>query len=272
MSISVGLLTYNRSKIAIKTIKSLLNDQFLNKIFIFDDGSCKGDFDILSNFCRQHSKITIYQNSSNQGYQSNLKRAIKFMSNLTDEFIFICESDMLLAEGWGRMVIESFDLSEDSIALSVMLHQDQLQKYRSLIFKERCLTGHDVRYPFLDANAFDDTCYIDMPDNNKSITMSHTTIIYVSNGVGSIIFRLYALKKIALFLEDMNNHLNDEDVWLHYACFKVNGYNSKSIMALDPGLALTAGGGEHGAMHLNNVRWMGSVLRRNKTTAFIMIF
>ena len=273
MGIAVGLLTYNRPELAIKTIKSLLVDnRQLSRIFVFDDGSDIANIQRISDFCSNHSIITIIGNRINQGYQKNLQRAMKYLSRVEEKLVFICESDMLLSRNWADLAIRAFELSSDSVALSVMLHRDQLEKFRSLIFKERCLTGYDARYPHLKQDKFGDECYVDMPDSNKNIKMLNTKIIYVSNGVGSIILKTKTLKNICLYLDDMSLHPMNEDAWMHYMCFKVNNYKSRSIMALDPGLALTHGGGMHGAMHLNNVRWMGNILWRNTISAATMVF
>ena len=102
------------------------------------------------------------------------------------------------------------------------------------------------------------------------ILYSHT-IKFVSNSVGSLIFKKHALNKIYLNVNKLKDHVNDEDAWLSYMCFKANKFNPKSLMVLDPGIALTFGEpGLHGHMFLNNLRWNGNFLWRNKKFAFII--
>ena len=187
--IPVALLTYNRADTAIKSIESLLEDVNIKDIAVFDDGSNHQEISKLESFCSNYSIIKIYKNKKNFGYPHNLKRALSYLTGLQDELVFLCESDMLLVKNWSTFVFEAFDNSPDSIALSVMLHQDQLTKNRSQIFKERCLTGSNPYNPSAKKIPFGDKCYEEMPDKQAYVKLSKNIIKYVTNSVGTIIFR-----------------------------------------------------------------------------------
>jgi hypothetical protein len=178
---------------------------------------------------------------------------------------------MLLSKGWGYAAIQVFNRSKDSVALSMMLHRDQLSKNRSIIFKNRCLTGEDSRYPETKGRPpFGSNCYTSLPDREEVIIFDMYKIRFVSNSVGTFMFKREALKEICSHINVLTNFKDQEDAWLSYMCFSVNKYNSKSLMVLDPGLALTFGEpGLHGAMHLNNLRWSGSLFWRSSFASFI---
>jgi len=176
---------------------------------------------------------------------------------------------MLLVKDWSIHVFEAFARSPESIALSVMLHQDQLQYNRSKIFRVRCLTGYDSRFPNTKGRLpFGTQCFNEMPDAQTHIKLSQSTIKFVSNSIGSIIFCKDYLEKIIPYLGELKKFPKQEDAWLGYMCFKVNSYHPHSFMVLDPGLAFTFGeNGLHGDMSLNNLRWMGSMFWRHSFLA-----
>jgi len=271
-NISVAFLTFNRSKTAIKSIRSVANDPYVKDITIFDDCSQLDEIKLIKEFCKSYKNISIRNNKKNLGYQGNLIQALKYLSQKDTDFVFVCESDMLLSNGWGSAVDKAFKVSNDSVALSVMLHKDQMLNNRSEIFKMRSLTGNDPRYPEIkDRKAFGNKCYTDMPNNQSYMKIKRHTIKYVSNSIGSLIFKKGSLKIIYSHTNRLHDYVNDEDAWLSYMCFKVNEYHPKSLMVLDPGIAFTFGEpGLHGHMFLNNLRWDGNFLWRNKTLAFII--
>lgn len=271
-NISVAFLTYNRSKTSIKSLRSVVSDPNVTDIVIFDDGSDANEIGLIQKFAKNNKKISIRTNKKNLGYQINLSKALKYLSTKDSDLLFLCESDMLLSFGWGNSINEAFKISTESVALSAMLHRDQMRKNRSAIFQSRSLTGYDPRYPENKHNKpFGTRCYTQMPSDQEYLKLNRHTIKFVSNSVGSLIFKKSALKKIFLNINKLKDHVNDEDAWLSYMCFKVNNFNPKSLMVLDPGIALTFGEpGLHGHMFLNNLRWDGSFAWRNKTLAFLI--
>ena len=146
-----------------------------------------------------------------------------------------------------------------------------LSKNRSFIFKNRCLTGEDSRYPGTKGRVpFGSKCYTSFPDREEAVTFDKYKIRFVSNSIGTFVFKKEALKEIYSHIDVLSSFKDQEDAWLSYMCFSVNKYNSKSLMVLDPGLALTFGEpGLHGAMHLNNLRWDGSLLWRGGFASFV---
>lgn len=267
--ITVALLTYNRSKTVVQSIKSILNDKNHIQLIIFDDGSDPEQFIFIEQYCAKYPQIKIFKNEKNMGYQNNLIKALNYLSNCDSQIVFLCESDMLLTKNWSDYVFEAFNASRDSVALSAMLHEGQFGEHRSAIFRERCITGCDPRFPHTRGREpFGKECYVKMPDAEKSIKISGTNIRFIANSVGSIIFKKEYLKKIILYLDELKKFPVQEDAWLSYMCFKVNQYHPRSFMVLDPGIAFTFGEkGLHGDMILCNVRWLGSIFWKSSFMA-----
>jgi glycosyltransferase involved in cell wall biosynthesis len=268
--IAVAMLTYNRAKGAVTSIRSVCDDPLVSKVWVLDDGSDKENWRILKEFCEGQPKVKLIRNKKNLGYAANLIKALNLLREEKNDYVFLCESDMLLAKGWGSVVINTFRLSPETIGIAPMLHTDQLAPNRSEYFIERCLKGiyikqkdgslKQVKKPF-------GSCFTELPDRQKPLTAGRFKIRYVSNSIGTLIFRKEFFKKLPF--NDIREYPVEEDGWLSWACFEYNNYNPKSLAVLDPGLAFTYGEGLHGAMILTNQRWIGSFWWRYSTTSFI---
>lgn len=273
-SITVAMLTYNRSLTAIRSLQSVATSPGVH-VNIFDDGSDAEHLAVLERCCFDFPNVRLVKNPHNLGYCNNLIQALRYLANANTELVFLCESDMLLAEGWASVVDKAFKLSDDSVALAAMLHQDQVTLGRSADFRRRCLEGvieySDIDKPVVVKAPFG-SCYTDFPDEQPHLRLDSHTLLYTSNSVGTIFFRRNFLLSILDHLDNLRFFPWQEDAWMCWACFAYNGFSPKSIMVLDPGLALTIGeDGLHGAMRLQNVRWSGSFLWRHKFTAKIVL-
>lgn len=259
---TVAVLTYNRGNTAVKSINSIALDPCVASVCVFDDGSTEDNIALLRNCSESHECVKIIENKNNMGYCSNLIKALRYLSQAKTEYVFLCESDMLLAEGWGKMADEAFCHSPESVVLSAMLHRDQLTQNRSARFRKRCLEGvyrtlangskEQIEKPFPSS-------YTLYPDAQPIVELGRQNLRYVSNSIGTLIFRTAFMKKILHDLEQIHEYPEQEDAWLSWACFAYNDFCPKSLMVLDPGIALTFGKiGLHGAMILCNLRWIGS--------------
>lgn len=271
---TAATLTYNRIGTALKSIETVASDPLVSSVSVFDDGSEEKNLERLHQCFDSNNRVTIFENKKNKGYCSNLIKALHFLTQADTEYAFLCESDMLLAQNWGRMAAEAFYHSTKSVALGAMLHRNQLTRNRSAEFKRRCIEGEMqtlangekewVKKPF-------GSCYISFPDQQTSIPLGRQKVRYVSNSVGTLIFRTAFLKKLIPFFEQLREYPEQEDAWLSWACFAYNDFNPKSLMALDPGLAFTFGDeGLHGLMILNNHRWIGSFWWRYRWSSTII--
>jgi len=263
---TVAVLTYNRGFTAVKSINSVAHDPHVASVCIFDDGSTEENKALLRGCAEEYENVTLVENAKNSGYCNNLMKALRYLSQAKTEYVFLCESDMLLAEGWGGMAYNSFCHSPESVALSAMLHCDQLTPNRSARFRKRCLEGvyrtladgskEQIKKPF-------PSCYTLYPDAQPIVHLGRQNLRYVSNSVGTLIFRKVFIDKIISDVEQLRGYPEQEDAWLAWAYFAYNDFNPKSLMVLDPGIALTFGtDGLHGPMILSNLRWIGSWLWR----------
>lgn len=271
-NITVAMLTYNRGRTAAKSITSVARDNNVKHIRIFDDASTENDIKLINNCLTLFSNSTLIKNKKNTGYCTNLIKALTYLSNADTEFSFLCESDMLMSDDWGRDVINAFHCSQNSVALSAMLHREQLKQNRSERFRKRCIIGD------MDSNGGSNTdikpfgsCYTEYPDKQTPVKLGVQKLRYVSNSVGTIVFRTEFLKKLIQDINKIKEYPVQEDAWLSWACFSYNDFNPKSLMVLDPGVALTIGEkGLHGHMVINNLRWVGAWWWRYRWSSELM--
>ena len=272
--ISVAILTYNRSKTAIRSICSVAHnsDKYV-EIFVFDDGSNYEDLKNIKQCIEQLPNVTLFESPQNCGYAKNLVRALSFLAERQSIFSFICESDMLLSPGWASRVRHAFYYSPESVALSGMLHKDQLTSLRSERFRCRCLYGEVIKSStgqIVEEKQPFGSCYTELPNKQAPIKLPGFKIRYISNTVGTIVFRSSFLDSILDRIEEVYNYKFQEDAWLSWYCFTGNRYSPKSLMVLDPGIALTFGEeGLHGPMQFANLRWSGSIFWRYPIISWI---
>lgn len=270
--LSVATPVYNRARTAVKALESIINDEYVDNLIVVDDGSRSDQFEILKDFCGRHKKIQLIRNKENLGPNGNYRKILEILADQENEFLFLCESDMLLAPGWGKYFLEAFRHSKETVCLAPMLHVDQLRSNRSYQFQQRCLNGvyqKKTNGSLEKIKTSFGSCYTEFPDREIPLKIGRLKLRYVSNSVCTMVFRRVFLKKIPL--ENLSRYPCEEDAWLSWSCFAYNGYHPQSLAAFDPGLAFTFGEeGLHGPMMLCNKRWAGSFWWRYSATAVLM--
>ena len=257
--IAVVMPAYNRAESTIKSIKSVVTDPLVSKMYIMDDGSDEENFSKLHKFCTKNKKINIIRNKKNMGFDYNFNESLKLLNKQKEEYLFVCESDMLLAKGWGEIVVKSFDLSPETMCITPMLHVDQLSTAHAKKFKQKCIN--------LLGGA-----YASPPNDIVPIKINKQFLLrYVPSSICTMIFRNDFLEKI--HFDQMNQHKKLQDLWLSWACFKYNNYSPKSLASVDPGLALSMNvQGTNPSSILRNQSWSGSFWWRYRWSSKLMRF
>jgi len=271
-TIAVAVLTYNRSKTAIRSIESIIASPKVDSIYIFDDGSSDRDIENLEFLCNKYTNLKLIKNKKNIGYAENLIQALEYLAKLDNEFLFICESDMLLTDKWGECAIDILQHSPDSVALSPMLHRDQIKKNSSRYYQNVYMYGEfyndSLGKKIYTKKPFGST-YKVLPNQLKPKKIGNYKVFYSSNSIGTILFKKAFLKILIKNINEIRNYPKYEDGWLSWACFAFNNFSPKSIISPDPGMAFTFGGkGLHGYAILTNARWNGSFWWRYEITAY----
>ncbi len=257
--IIVAMPIFNRSETALRSLSSVAVDPCVDKIAVFDDGSEESQYERLARYCENYSKIQLERETVNKGYTYTLKKALSFLQDQSAEYLFLCESDMLLVSDWGRIMISGFDTSPSTVCITPMLHMDQLTPNRCEKFRVRSLYGvyeekggirRQIKKPF-------GSCFSEFPDRQPFKKIGKLKLRFVSNSIGTMVFRNRFLKKWDI--NDLDGYQGQEDARMSWACFAYNDFDPRSLGVFDPGLALTFGeAGLHGAMALCNRRWIGS--------------
>src|SRR6187402_1340706 len=89
--VSVVLCTYNGISFIDDQLNSILNQTFKNlEIIIADDCSSDGTFEKLQSYKEKDSRIKLYRNETNLGYNMNFSKACAFS---TGAYIAIADQD-----------------------------------------------------------------------------------------------------------------------------------------------------------------------------------
>jgi len=258
--ISVAILSYNRASVFVRCIKSIVKGGGDLRIKVFDDCSSMNDFKIIREECDKHENVELIQNKANKGYRNNFIDAIKWLAlEKQSDYLFLCESDMLLSDEWEEKAINAFNSSTESVALSMMLHREQCSIKHYNVLSPSRREGIEREY------------FLECSKQKEVGVLEGAEIKYVVSTVGTFMFRGSISNKILDVIDQLHSYEGYEDEWYSEMFFKLNNWNSRSIMVLDPGLALTIGPpGLHGNMMLENKRWAGSFLWRNRLTSELM--
>jgi glycosyltransferase involved in cell wall biosynthesis len=90
-TVSIALCTYNGEEHIITQLESLINQTHKNiEIIIVDDNSCDNTFNICLLYAKNDSRIRVYQNEENLGFNLNFAKA---MTLCQGEFIAISDQD-----------------------------------------------------------------------------------------------------------------------------------------------------------------------------------
>jgi glycosyltransferase involved in cell wall biosynthesis len=94
--VSILLCTYNGAQFVEAQLETVCNQTYKNlEIIIVDDCSTDSTLEILNKFAKQDSRICLFQNEYNLGYNKNFNKAIHLAKG---EFIAFCDQDDLWEE------------------------------------------------------------------------------------------------------------------------------------------------------------------------------
>ena len=89
--ISIALCTYNGEEFLEEQLASILSQSYDHlEVIVCDDGSTDKTVDIVGDFAAKDSRIRLYQNPKNLGFNKNFERAISLASG---DFIAISDQD-----------------------------------------------------------------------------------------------------------------------------------------------------------------------------------
>lgn len=121
--VSIAVCTYNGELFLKQQLDTLAEQTYRNiEIIIVDDKSTDDTCSILEEYKQKDSRIKVYLNSENLGYNRNFEKAIKLCSG---ELIAICDQDDL----WHKTKLETLlsQLEEDTMLIhhSVSVFSDE---------------------------------------------------------------------------------------------------------------------------------------------------
>lgn len=113
--ISIAMCTYNGEKYLREQLDSLLSQTHTNiEIIIVDDGSNDLTIQIATEYQRQDSRISVFQNEQNLGFVKNFEKAISLCSG---EFIALADQD----DVW---IPEKIEMLLNSIEDGMLVYSD----------------------------------------------------------------------------------------------------------------------------------------------------
>jgi hypothetical protein len=128
----IGVLSYNRAKEFVESVKSLMISLNYTKLFkkvnirVFDDFSNIDEFKIIKNFC-QINKIKIIRNSKNVGFGINCINAVNWYTSNKDcsSMFYLHETDLILEKKWFEKVSKVLNYNNNLI-ISPVHHRNHL--------------------------------------------------------------------------------------------------------------------------------------------------
>lgn len=113
--ISIALCTYNGEEFIKEQMNSLLSQSYSNlEIIVVDDCSTDNTAFILNQYVLNNSKIKLYRNDKNLGYNKNFEKAIKLCNGA---FIAMCDQDDI----WD---IDKIKIQFEAIGDSELIYHD----------------------------------------------------------------------------------------------------------------------------------------------------
>ena len=98
-SVAVIILNWNRPRLSIKTVNSLLkirHRHFTYQIFLVDNGSSDNSVKRFGRVYGQNKKVTIFSTGSNLGFSDGNNFAIKQALKDKSDFILLCNNDVVV--------------------------------------------------------------------------------------------------------------------------------------------------------------------------------
>ena len=100
--ISIAMCTYNGERFIKEQLESILAQSYKNiELIITDDGSTDGSIEIIEEYQKQDSRITLYKNSKRLGFIKNFEKAIGLCRG---EYIALADQDDI----WKSKKLEIF--------------------------------------------------------------------------------------------------------------------------------------------------------------------
>lgn len=134
--VSVVMCTYNGSEVISEQIESILHQDFDDfELLIVDDRSTDNTFEQLKRWQEKSTKIRLFQNEANLGYNKNFEKAISLAEG---EFIAISDQDDIWMPEKISLQLKAFSSPEVLVThgMSVLLENGELQ------YKKRKLHHH----------------------------------------------------------------------------------------------------------------------------------
>lgn len=152
--ISIALCTYNGETYLEEQLFSITRQSYKNiELIIVDDCSSDGTISLIEKHCLQDSRIKLYQNEKNLGFNSNFRKAISLCSA---EYIAIADQDDIWAADKLSTLISLIDNnllyyhnSEYINSLGILTGKSTLSAHRFVagdcsirLLLNNCIAGH----------------------------------------------------------------------------------------------------------------------------------
>lgn len=120
--ISFIVPVYNSAKYLAKCLESILAQSIEKEIICIDDGSTDNSLEILLNYARQYSFISVVYSNSNKGQSNARNRGLDLARG---EYIYFVDSDDLLVNNYFSPILQAFkDVHCDVIKLQTYIKYD----------------------------------------------------------------------------------------------------------------------------------------------------
>jgi len=248
---SVAFLTFNRPQEAIKSLNSCLSNVSSDSeitVRIFDDGSEKNNFKLISDSFKNRQNIEITRNKVNQGFKHNYLSALQWLNSQDSDYYILLESDMYLARNWDKYIDHGItEMGALSMALLDHASYHDGRANKDMMHKGKFITKYLNSIKNETKSMFNQTQFFSVPSSVCSIGFGNNLKIH--------------LEEIINKIQESNNH---EDLIFSGEVIRINNSKPRSICCYSPGLALTSfKSGLHGSMFLENYLWMGSFFWRS---------
>lgn len=148
--VSIAMCTYNGEVFLDQQIQSILDQTFPNlELVIIDDCSADGTFGLLQSWhTRYPSKIKIFKNEKNLGYNKNFEKAISLCKG---DFIAISDQDDIWLPDKIEKLIQTFSTNDILLSHCASIHllNNKLQHKSAVLRWEKHFSGNNTASLFL---------------------------------------------------------------------------------------------------------------------------
>lgn len=96
-TITLAITTFNRFDLLVKSFEKVIDDERISEIVIVDDDSEIEIFNKIVNEWKDHPKVKIFRNATNQGVYRNKYHAVYFSTN---EWVIVFDSDNIIGKDY----------------------------------------------------------------------------------------------------------------------------------------------------------------------------